>query len=462
MKKSIIYLLFLIMSTYGFGNPIHDAVIKRNLLEVKRLIEEEKVDPSTPSPSLKTPLHFATGRNYPEIVEYLISKEANINAQDQNGETPLLVAAFYGHSDILNHLLKQREIKIDIPNTDLSTPLHKAAQKNRFMIIQALINAGATVDVYNQQGFSPIDLAAFLGNLEAIKQFLEFEADPTRALAFATLEGSPFITTLSKFYQKEDPVTENDMILLSRVEEIVKLLLQYGADINNTEVFPQEEETPYTIGDSAKAHDYNHGELFQHTGLFSETDNNLYQFFKKHAKLYKKRQLLKKMVETIKTEHEPLKFEAIYVQETCPVCLEKMDAEEQNRNIALYPCGHTLHLDCFEKLLLTTDACPLCRTSIKSIELLSQAQADKWAVQEKKQKQKPKTPVGKEAEEVVAIVLRALPGGAFLVKVDNSEKRKICSLSEDLNEQDIVPGESKVTVHTPEGKRAVIVAVIKK
>ena len=46
---------------------------------------------------------MATKRNHAQTVQTLITKGATVNAQDNDGDTALIIAAMYGYSDILHY-----------------------------------------------------------------------------------------------------------------------------------------------------------------------------------------------------------------------------------------------------------------------------------------------------------------------------------------------------------------------
>ena len=50
-------------------------------------------------------MHYATGRNYKEIVELLIAKGADVNVKDKFGGTPLHDAAHRGRKEIAELLI---------------------------------------------------------------------------------------------------------------------------------------------------------------------------------------------------------------------------------------------------------------------------------------------------------------------------------------------------------------------
>uniref|UniRef100_A0A0B7BP65 Uncharacterized protein n=1 Tax=Arion vulgaris TaxID=1028688 RepID=A0A0B7BP65_9EUPU len=53
------------------------------------------------------PLHYAADYGQTEVIEYLLSKGANINAPDKYGISPLLSAIFEGHTPSVKLLLER-------------------------------------------------------------------------------------------------------------------------------------------------------------------------------------------------------------------------------------------------------------------------------------------------------------------------------------------------------------------
>ena len=53
-----------------------------------------------------TPLHYASANGHKGIVELLIAKGANVNANDEDGETPLDWAILLNQSETANFLRK--------------------------------------------------------------------------------------------------------------------------------------------------------------------------------------------------------------------------------------------------------------------------------------------------------------------------------------------------------------------
>ncbi|XP_077357037.1 myotrophin [Festucalex cinctus] len=70
----------------------------------------------------RNPLHIACDFGHTPVVEYLISKGADVNASDKHGLTPLLIACFEGHCACVKVLLEKGADK-DIEGPDGKRPL---------------------------------------------------------------------------------------------------------------------------------------------------------------------------------------------------------------------------------------------------------------------------------------------------------------------------------------------------
>jgi hypothetical protein len=90
-----------------------------------------------------TPLHIAARYGLTSYVRHLISKQGiDVHAGDVFGKTPLWWAASNGHSDIVRLLVEGgADPDVDDKVQGLK-PLHKAASKNHAEVIRALLGAG--------------------------------------------------------------------------------------------------------------------------------------------------------------------------------------------------------------------------------------------------------------------------------------------------------------------------------
>ena len=75
-----------------------------------------------------TPLHFAAGFNRVEVVEFLLSMGADVQAKDKGGLVPLHNACSYGHLEVVVSLVTHGA-NVNAPDLWKFTPLHESAAK---------------------------------------------------------------------------------------------------------------------------------------------------------------------------------------------------------------------------------------------------------------------------------------------------------------------------------------------
>jgi ankyrin repeat protein len=120
------------------------------------------------------PLGLAAYFGHYESAEYLIKAGAPINSPSRNGlkATPLQSAVAAGHVRIVEMLLKNRAD----PNAQEQggyTPLHAAAQNGDQAMIRTLLYGGADITLRSSDGKTPLDLALQAGHGEAAKLLQE-------------------------------------------------------------------------------------------------------------------------------------------------------------------------------------------------------------------------------------------------------------------------------------------------
>jgi ankyrin repeat protein len=93
-----------------------------------------------------------------------------LNARDEDGATPLHLAAFTGRSDLARRLLS-RGADVNAKDSLAWTPLHYAAQQHSKELTELLIAVGADVNARNSLGRSPLHVAVQWG-ADAIVEFL--------------------------------------------------------------------------------------------------------------------------------------------------------------------------------------------------------------------------------------------------------------------------------------------------
>ena len=123
---------------------------------------------------------------------------ANVDAKDENGDTPLHWAKRFCEPYVLRMLVVEGGANVNITNKDGETPLHYAALVPQ--IAHFLLDKGARPDIRNNEGVTAIDLTAcphepnFGGILPSI---WATEAEPRMALLCRMLRESGALIVLA-------------------------------------------------------------------------------------------------------------------------------------------------------------------------------------------------------------------------------------------------------------------------
>eukprot|EP01096_Ripella_sp_DP13-Kostka_P004000 TRINITY_DN159_c0_g2_i1.p1 TRINITY_DN159_c0_g2~~TRINITY_DN159_c0_g2_i1.p1 ORF type:complete len:422 (-),score=172.26 TRINITY_DN159_c0_g2_i1:12-1163(-) len=221
--------------------PLHAACLISNMILVSQFVE---LDFEAKTIHMKdaegnSPFHSAASPPCdPKVLNFLLEHGANINDQNEKGETALLIAAratsnpgiqfllekgagvlasstgmtalhesaFRKNEQGLQMLLAVPGIPIDLPNNDGETPLalacaggskncvnmlisagadinkdciHQAAKYDRQEIVRVLLTKKVSINATNRKGETALIIAAEANNMELCRSLLELQADPT-------------------------------------------------------------------------------------------------------------------------------------------------------------------------------------------------------------------------------------------------------------------------------------------
>lgn len=216
-----------LFSSYGKQKPSNGRVLaavqKQNVDELKKLLSSFSANEADPV-TFQTPLHIAASTSL-ELTIPLLRSDADANAQDQDGCTPLhsvlrstaineekksqillqmfqsdlqfdvtrgdllgLLPIHYAartvlgkitdYYSILNILIQRSGTNGDIPSSMGETPLHNAIIGDNEEAVQYLLMIGANVNTPTNKGETPLHYAAQYGRLNLAKILIEKGADP--------------------------------------------------------------------------------------------------------------------------------------------------------------------------------------------------------------------------------------------------------------------------------------------
>ena len=164
-----------------------------------------------------TVLHFAAlhvGNS--EVVKVLISMGANVNAEANEGATPLHATE---DAEIVNVLVSSGA-NIDAKLADGRTPLFFAIENEKNEAAIALVNKGADINLHAEIGLTPLEMAIYKGNIDILRIIIPRISDINK-------KDENNLTLLHKAMGFCLKLTKDKNV------EIAKLLISNGADINS-------------------------------------------------------------------------------------------------------------------------------------------------------------------------------------------------------------------------------------
>ncbi|CAG06539.1 unnamed protein product [Tetraodon nigroviridis] len=145
--------------------------ISEETLTTQTVIEKHKMNvPETMNEVLDMSDDDVCKANVPEMIT-----EDYLSDMEEEGFTPLHVAAKYGNMEVAN-LLLQKNACPDAAGKNGYTPLHIAAKKNQMEITTTLLEYGAPTNTVTRQGITPLHLAAQEGNIDVVTLLLARDA----------------------------------------------------------------------------------------------------------------------------------------------------------------------------------------------------------------------------------------------------------------------------------------------
>lgn len=234
--------------------PLIAAFEKDNFDQAKKLIELG-VNLNCVNQDGRTPLMLAAWKKQPELVKLLIESGAKVNeVVDNNGSTPLMFASQAGDIEMVELMLDAgSDVQAKAKNG--STAFHFAIFKdNNLEVINKLIDAGFDINVKDNDGLTVFQIAAFLGNLEIINKLIDAGCDIQEqtllgmsALHIAANEGN--IEVVNKLIEVGCDIhaktPEGIMpIHLAISSEVINKLIDAGCDIDEK---TQEGFTPFHL-----------------------------------------------------------------------------------------------------------------------------------------------------------------------------------------------------------------------
>ncbi|KAG6368369.1 hypothetical protein INS49_002574 [Diaporthe citri] len=198
------------------------------------------------------PLLLAAAYDFSAGVHLLIEHDVDCNSRNKASMTPIIVASRWRNLKVVLALLQhEKRTEINAQDERKQTALHKAASGGHAKVLELLLDNDADVSIPDDRGRRALHLACFQGNVAIVKLLLDHaggqqleahDQDGMTPLHIACKASDEDVEHTSLDDLGPDYLTERERSMpefsFGRHSAVVELLLSRGADLNaktNTE-----------------------------------------------------------------------------------------------------------------------------------------------------------------------------------------------------------------------------------
>lgn len=219
---------------------LHWAACNSRLSLAQVLIEQSQADINAKDHKGQTPIILAIRHRNKDLLDLLLAQEKiNLEVRSRRGRTPLLYAAFKGTSAIVETLIKIPSIETEASDGKSRTVLWYAVLHGMRTVVQQLCQAGDSINISDKKGLTPLNLAIAKKDAVMVDILLDCCSSvlhiPTHQAGNNTGPGQPSICLAAEtgccdiihllLKRGVDPNTRNE-----RMESVLHLAAKRGHD----------------------------------------------------------------------------------------------------------------------------------------------------------------------------------------------------------------------------------------
>jgi ankyrin repeat protein len=231
------------VSKGSFGTALQEASSGGHEKLVQILLDKG-ADMNAQHGSLGTALQAASRGGHEKVVQMLLDKGADVNAQGGLFNTALQAASWGGHEKVVQTLL-DKGADVNALSVSRGTALQAASEEGHEKVVQILLEKGADVNAQDRYMNTALQAASQSGNEKVVQILLEKGADVNAQHGFSD---TALYAASRKGYEKvvqmlldkgadvnaQDRSLDTALHTASRkgYEKVVQMLLDKGADMN--------------------------------------------------------------------------------------------------------------------------------------------------------------------------------------------------------------------------------------
>lgn len=226
------------------------AASSRGHHEIVRILLNKGVDVYNQGSYRCSALIAASSKGHEKVIQILLDWDADVNALGGFFGTALMTASVYGYDEIVRTLL-DKGADVNAKSEPYNTALVAASARGHEKVVQILLDRGIDVNAEGGSHTSAIIAASLHGHNEIVRKLLDKGADANAKVEAHNPALSAALAKSNEGYVPrllggvdDDGRYDYDTALLraSRLglDDIVKMLLHTGADVNTQGVYGDE------------------------------------------------------------------------------------------------------------------------------------------------------------------------------------------------------------------------------
>jgi Ankyrin repeats (3 copies)/Ankyrin repeats (many copies) len=140
--------------------------------DVVEILLNSKFDPFAQDRDGRTALHCAVSNGHLLVVEKLLGYDTLPFVKDHDGQTALHFASQTGRENVVRRVLNVPDVDPSIQDNHGNSPLHFVAMGGHIKVVTMLLEAGASVNITNILGLTPLYVAAYFNQPSIVTKLL--------------------------------------------------------------------------------------------------------------------------------------------------------------------------------------------------------------------------------------------------------------------------------------------------
>ncbi|XP_046341394.2 ankyrin-1-like [Haliotis rufescens] len=153
-------------------NILHFACRGGHMEVVKYILSQDKVRINSRGWKKKTPVMVAAENGHKDVVELLVDEGADLTILSFGRDSVLHLACWGGDVGVVKYVLSQDMVRINSRGWQKRTPVMVAALYGHKEVVELLVGEGADVSLVNQRRENILHLACRRGHMEVVKYIL--------------------------------------------------------------------------------------------------------------------------------------------------------------------------------------------------------------------------------------------------------------------------------------------------